>query len=168
MVFCGHFVQTALYVQNLAVFGIFFSILHVKLFRILPCICKSVFKRVVPQLFFNLQNFRKCAKSKFFFLLSRKLHLLKGPFQASKHCTPQIFVQFRNSTIIIKYCSTKIHDSSNNDLKIDCGLLNQRCQQHCFLMFLLPNIEQQQQTFSGEESLQHSFQAWGPILIDKS
>ena len=44
-----------------------FSILHVKLFRILPCICKSVFKRVVPQLFSTCKTSGSVQRVSFFF-----------------------------------------------------------------------------------------------------
>ena len=96
----------------------FFNIYTSSLFRILPCICKSVFKRVVPQLFFNLQNFRKCAKSDFF-LLSRKLHLLKGLCCSTKLCEHYVHQKIQQSLSSIVQQKSMI--PANNDLKIDRG-----------------------------------------------
>ena len=109
-----------IYVQSSCSFWHLFSSIFTRqvVFRILPCICKSVFKRVVPQLFFNLQNFRKCAKSEFF-LLSRKLHLLKGLCCSTKLCEHYVHQKIQQSLSSIVQQKSMI--PANNDLKIDRG-----------------------------------------------
>ena len=121
LVLCGHFVLNKLHLcpKSCSFWHLFSSIFTRQVvFRILPCICKSVFKRVVPQLFFNLQNFRKCAKSEFF-LLSRKLHLLKGLCCSTKLCEHYVHQKIQQSLSSIVQQKSMI--PASNDLKIDRG-----------------------------------------------
>ena len=71
----GHFVhklQLHLCPKPFTIFGIlFFNITRQVVFRILPCICKTIFS--TGKTSGSVQRY-------FFFLLSRKLHLLKGLF----------------------------------------------------------------------------------------